>query len=287
MTPDVRNSLQAYLDSIGRYTLLTAEDEVRLARRIRKGDKKAKDLMTASNLRLVVKIAKEYNGYGLPLGDLISEGNIGLMRAVEKFDPKHGTKFSTYASWWIKQAVRRAIANQSKTIRVPVHVADKIQKMRRMGHRLAEELGREPDDAELAEELAVSVSKVSQWRTAGLQPLSLDASAGPDEDTPSLGEVIGDQAAEDPAKRLTDENMYDTVSAALSVLNERELQIISLRFGLDGNKELTLADIGKKFRVTRERIRQLQNSALSKLHKRIRKQEQHALARARAAAARN
>lgn len=287
MTPDVRNSLQAYLDSIGRYTLLTAEDEVRLARRIRKGDKKAKDLMTASNLRLVVKIAKEYNGYGLPLGDLISEGNIGLMRAVEKFDPKHGTKFSTYASWWIKQAVRRAIANQSKTIRVPVHVADKIQKMRRMGHRLAEELGREPDDAELAEELAVSESKVSQWRTAGLQPLSLDASAGPDEDTPSLGEVIGDQAAEDPAKRLTDENMYDTVSAALSVLNERELQIISLRFGLDGNKELTLADIGKKFRVTRERIRQLQNSALSKLHKRILKQEQHALARARAAAARN
>lgn len=284
MTPDVRNSLQAYLDSIGRYTLLTAEDEVRLARRIRKGDKKAKDLMTASNLRLVVKIAKEYNGYGLPLEDLISEGNIGLMRAVEKFDPKHGTKFSTYASWWIKQAVRRAIANQSKTIRVPVHVADKIQKMRRMGHRLAEELGREPDDAELAEELAVSESKVSQWRTAGLQPLSLDASAGPDEDTPSLGEVIGDQAAEDPAKRLTDENMYDTVSAALSVLNERELQIISLRFGLDGNKELTLADIGKKFRVTRERIRQLQNSALSKLHKRIRKQEQHALARARAAA---
>jgi RNA polymerase primary sigma factor len=287
MTPDVRNSLQAYLDSIGRYTLLTADEEKALARRIKRGDKAAKELMTASNLRLVVKIAKEYNGYGLPLEDLISEGNIGLMRAVVKFDPKHGTRFSTYASWWIKQAVRRAIANQSKTIRVPVHVADKIQKMRRMGHRLAEELGREPDDAELAEELSVSESKVTQWRAAGLHTLSLDASTGSEEDTPSLGEIIGDPNATDPSQSLTDDNMRDTVLAALSVLNERELKIISLRFGLDGQKELTLADIGKKFRVTRERIRQLQNTALSKLQKRIRKDEQHAEARARASASLN
>lgn len=280
MTAEVRTSLQAYLDSIGQYPLLTAEEEVQLAKRIKRGDRAARERMTASNLRLVVKIAKEYNGYGLPLEDLISEGNIGLMRAVEKFDPKHGTKFSTYASWWIKQAVRRAIANQSKTIRVPVHVADKIQKMRRLGHRLAEELGREPDDAELAEELDLSESKVAQLRNAGLQPLSLDAAMGTDDDTATLAEIIGDQNAEDPSQRLTDDNMQETVLAALSVLNERELKIIALRFGLEGHKELTLADIGKKFKVTRERIRQLQNSALNKLHKRIRKDEQAALKRA-------
>lgn len=280
MTADVRSSLQAYLDSIGRYPLLTVHEEVQLAKRIKKGDRAAQEKMTAANLRLVVKIAKEYNGYGLPMEDLISEGNIGLMRAVEKFDPKHGTKFSTYASWWIKQAMRRAIANQSKTIRVPVHVADTIQKMRRLGHRLAEELGREPDDAELADELEISESKVAQLRTAGLQPVSLDASMGTEDDTATLGEIIGDQSAVDPAQRLTDENMQETVMAALSVLNERELKIICLRFGLDGQKELTLADIGKKFKVTRERIRQLQNSALNKLQKRIRKQEQDALQRA-------
>jgi RNA polymerase primary sigma factor len=280
MTADVRSSLQAYLDSIGRYPLLTSEEEVKLAKRIKKGDRAAREQMVAANLRLVVKIAKEYNGYGLPLEDLISEGNIGLVRAVEKFDPKHGTKFSTYASWWIKQAVRRAIANQSKTIRVPVHVADKIQKLRRMGHRLTEELGREPDDAELAEELEISESKVAQLRCAGLQPLSLDAAVGTEDETATLAEIIGDENAVDPSKKLTDENMQETVMAALSVLNERELKIISLRFGLDGQKELTLADIGKKFKVTRERIRQLQNSALSKLQKRIRKEEQEALKRA-------
>jgi RNA polymerase primary sigma factor len=280
MAADVRSSLQAYLDSIGRYPLLTSEEEVKLAKRIRKGDRAAREQMTAANLRLVVKIAKEYNGYGLPLEDLISEGNIGLVRAVEKFDPKHGTKFSTYASWWIKQAVRRAIANQSKTIRVPVHVADKIQKLRRMGHRLTEELGREPDDAELAEELEISESKVAQLRSAGLQPLSLDAAVGTEDETATLAEIIGDQSAVDPSQKLTNENMQETVMAALSVLNEREMKIISLRFGLDGQKELTLADIGKKFKVTRERIRQLQNSALSKLQKRIRKEEQEALKRA-------
>jgi RNA polymerase primary sigma factor len=280
MTADVRSSLQAYLDSIGRYPLLTSEEEVKLAKRIKKGDRAAREQMVAANLRLVVKIAKEYNGYGLPLEDLISEGNIGLVRAVEKFDPKHGTKFSTYASWWIKQAVRRAIANQSKTIRVPVHVADKIQKLRRMGHRLTEELGREPDDAELAEELEISESKVAQLRSAGLQPLSLDAAVGTEDETATLAEIIGDQSAVDPSQKLTNENMQETVMAALSVLNEREMKIISLRFGLDGQKELTLADIGKKFKVTRERIRQLQNSALSKLQKRIRKEEQEALKRA-------
>lgn len=283
MTTDVRNSLQAYLEHIGRFSLLTAAEESALAKRIKRGDKKALRQMIEANLRLVVKIAKEYNGYGLPLEDLISEGNIGLMRAAQKFDSKHGTRFSTYGSWWIKQAVRRAIANQSKTIRVPVHVADKIQKMRRLSYRLTEELGREPDDAELAEELSISETKVSQLRTAGMQTLSLDASTGSDEDMPSLGDIIGDQNAIDPAQNLYDDNMRETVMAALSVLNERELKIISLRFGLDGAKEQTLADIGKKFRVTRERIRQLQNSALSKLEKHIVRDEERAEARGRRA----
>ena len=283
MTTDVRNSLQAYLEHIGRFSLLAAAEEVALAKRIKRGDKKALRQMIEANLRLVVKIAKEYNGYGLPLEDLISEGNIGLMRAAQKFDSKHGTRFSTYGSWWIKQAVRRAIANQSKTIRVPVHVADKIQKMRRLSYRLTEELGREPDDTELAEELSISEAKVSQLRTAGMQTLSLDASTGSDEDMPSLGDIIGDQNAVDPAQSLYDDNMRETVMAALSVLNERELKIISLRFGLDGAKEQTLADIGKKFRVTRERIRQLQNSALSKLEKHIVRDEERAEAKGRRA----
>lgn len=283
MTTDVRNSLQAYLEHIGRFSLLTAAEEVALAKRIKRGDKKALRQMIEANLRLVVKIAKEYNGYGLPLEDLISEGNIGLMRAAQKFDSKHGTRFSTYGSWWIKQAVRRAIANQSKTIRVPVHVADKIQKMRRLSYRLTEELGREPDDTELAEELSISEAKVSQLRTAGMQTLSLDASTGSEEDMPSLGDIIGDQNAVDPAQNLYDDNMRETVMAALSVLNERELKIISLRFGLDGAKEQTLADIGKKFRVTRERIRQLQNSALSKLEKHIVRDEERAEAKGRRA----
>jgi len=283
MTTDVRNSLQAYLEHIGRFSLLTAAEEVTLAKRIKRGDKKALRQMIEANLRLVVKIAKEYNGYGLPLEDLISEGNIGLMRAAQKFDSKHGTRFSTYGSWWIKQAVRRAIANQSKTIRVPVHVADKIQKMRRLSYRLTEELGREPDDTELAEELSISEAKVSQLRTAGMQTLSLDASTGSEDDMPSLGDIIGDQNAVDPAQSLYDDNMRETVMAALSVLNERELKIISLRFGLDGAKEQTLADIGKKFRVTRERIRQLQNSALSKLEKHIVRDEERAEAKGRRA----
>ncbi|MDX6767180.1 MAG: RNA polymerase sigma factor RpoD/SigA [Candidatus Methylacidiphilales bacterium] len=283
MTTDIRNSLQAYLEQIGKFSLLKAEDEVALSKRIQKGDKKALRQMTEANLRLVVKIAKEYNGYGMPLEDLIAEGNIGLMRAAEKFDHRRGNRFSTYASWWIKQAVRRAIANQSKTIRVPVHVSDKIQKMRRLSYRLTEELGREPDDTELAEELSVSETRIAQLRAAGLQPLSLDASTGTDEDMPSLGDIIGDQNAVDPAQSLFDDNMRETVMAALSVLNEREMKIISLRFGLDGAKEQTLADIGKKFRVTRERIRQLQNSALSKLEKRITRDEEKAEAKGRMA----
>lgn len=266
------DSLQSYLQAIGQVPLLTREEEVSLAKKIQRGNKKARAAMIQANLRLVVKIAKDYAGYGLPLADLISEGNLGLVRAVEKFDPTKGTKFSTYASWWIKQAVRRALANQSKTIRLPVHVVDKLNKINRIHSQLTEELGREPDADELSEELDISSGKISMLRQAAQQTLSLDRPIGEDENA-SLGEIIGDDSAVDPLDQLSEDNMNDTVREAMQHLNERELAILRLRFGLDGVEEETLAEIGKRFNVTRERIRQLQNSALIKLRRNIQKQE--------------
>ncbi len=264
--------MQSYLQAIGQIPLLTREEEITLAKKIQKGNKKARASMIQANLRLVVKIAKDYAGYGLPLADLISEGNLGLVRAVEKFDPTKGTKFSTYASWWIKQAVRRALANQSKTIRLPVHVVDKLSKINRIHSQLTEELGREPDADELSEELDISSGKISMLRQAAQQTLSLDRPIGEDENA-SLAEVIGDDSAIDPLGQLSEDNMNDTVRSAMEHLNERELAILKLRFGLDGVEEETLAEIGKRFNVTRERIRQLQNSALIKLRKSIQKKE--------------
>jgi len=275
--PDfAQDSLQSYLQAIGQVALLTREEEVTLARKIQKGNKKARAQMIQANLRLVVKIAKDYAGYGLPLADLISEGNLGLIRAVEKFDPTKGTKFSTYASWWIKQSVRRALANQSKTIRLPVHVVDKLNRINRIHSQLTEELGREPDEHELSEELDISSGKISMLRQAAQQTLSLDRPINEDENA-SLGEIIGDESAVDPLDFISEENMNDTVRAAMSTLNDRELAILRLRFGLDGEEEETLAEIGKRFNVTRERIRQLQNGALSKLKKSIQKKEKASL----------
>jgi RNA polymerase primary sigma factor len=267
-----QDSLQSYLQAIGQVPLLTREEEVTLARKIQKGNKKARAAMIQANLRLVVKIAKDYSGYGLPLADLISEGNLGLVRAVEKFDPTKGTKFSTYASWWIKQAVRRALANQSKTIRLPVHVVDKLNRINRIHSQLTEELGREPDEDELSEELDISSKKINMLRQAAQQTLSLDRPIGEDENA-SLSEIIGDDSAIDPLDQLTEDNMNATVRSAMEHLNERELAILKLRFGLDGVEEETLAEIGKRFNVTRERIRQLQNGALAKLRKSIQKKE--------------
>jgi RNA polymerase primary sigma factor len=270
---DGDSGIKIYLREIGQTPLLTREEEVKLARRIKRGDQAARQQMIKANLRLVVKIAHDYSSYGLPLLDLISEGNIGLMKAVERFDPKKGGKLSTYAAWWIKQSIKRALANQSKTIRLPVHLVDKIARMRRVGMQLAEEFGREPTDAELAEELNMPATKIAQLRTAAIRPASLDATVGQEEDGASLGDMIGDEAAQMPSELFSDKNLRKAVMDLLPVLDERELKIITMRFGLDGKKEMTLEEVGRKFKVTRERIRQLQNIALRKIKRALDKQD--------------
>jgi RNA polymerase primary sigma factor len=270
---DGDSGIKIYLREIGQTPLLTREEEVKLARRIKRGDQAARQQMIKANLRLVVKIAHDYASYGLPLLDLISEGNIGLMKAVERFDPKKGGKLSTYAAWWIKQSIKRALANQSKTIRLPVHLVDKIARMRRVGMQLAEEFGREPTDEELGEELGMPAAKIAQLRTAAIRPASLDASVGQEEDGASLGDMIGDESAAMPSDMLSDKNLRKAVMDLLHVLDDRELKIITLRFGLDGKKEMTLEEVGRKFKVTRERIRQLQNIALRKIKRALDKQD--------------
>jgi RNA polymerase primary sigma factor len=269
---DSDSGIKIYLREIGQIPLLTPEQEIELAAKIKKGDKEARSLMIRSNLRLVVKIAHDYANLGLPLLDLISEGNIGLMKAVERFDPAKGGKLSTYAAWWIKQSIKRALANQSKTIRLPVHLVDKISKMRRVAMQMSEELGREPTDDELAEEVGLSSGKISQLKTVSIRPASLDAPIS-DDDTTEFGEIVGDLEALTPFERLQDKNLKDEVGDLLSVLDEREKKIIFSRFGLDGGKAKTLEEVGKKFGVTRERIRQLQNIALMKLRRALQKKE--------------
>ena len=269
---DSDTGFQLYLREIGRFPLLTVEEEVRLARKIKRGDQAARSLMVRSNLRLVVKIARDYGNYGLPLLDLISEGNIGLMKAVERFDPKKGGKLSTYAAWWIKQSIKRALANQSKTIRLPVHLVDKISKMRRVSNQMTEELGREPTDDELAEEIGLAAGKVSALKTAAIRPTSLDQPIG-DDDSTAFGDLVGDSGAQDPFEMLRDKDLRNEVGDLLEVLDDRERRIINSRFGLDGKKPKTLEEVGVKFRVTRERIRQLQNIALGKLRKALNKKE--------------
>jgi len=269
---DSDSGFQLYLRQIAQYSLLTPADEVRLAKRIKKGDERAKNEMVRSNLRLVVKIARDYANLGLPLLDLISEGNIGLVKAVERFDPKKGGKLSTYASWWIKQSIKRALANQSKTIRLPVHLVDKIAKMRRVAMQMTEELGREPTDEELAEEIGLSLAKVTHLKSAAIRPTSLDQPIG-DDDSTEFGEIVGDEAAEDPFEALRDKNLHEEVGDLLDVLDDRERNILNQRFGLDGQNPLTLEEVGEKFGVTRERIRQLQNIALLKLRKALGKKE--------------
>jgi len=269
---DTESGIKIYLREIGQIPLLTPADEIRLAALIKKGDKEARSLMIRSNLRLVVKIAHDYSNLGLPLLDLISEGNIGLMKAVERFDPAKGGKLSTYAAWWIKQSIKRALANQSKTIRLPVHLVDKISKMRRVALQMSEELGREPSDEELAEEVGIAVAKVSQLKTVSIRPASLDAPISEDDST-EFGEIVGDEEALTPFELLRDQNLRDEVGDLLAVLDDRERKIIDSRFGLDGGKPKTLEEVGKKFGVTRERIRQLQNIALLKLRRALQKKE--------------
>lgn len=272
MSYDSDSSLKVYLREISRTPLLTPEEEVKLAKRIKKGDKDARTHMIKANLRLVVKIAQDYSGYGLPISDLISEGNIGLMKAVERFDPKKGGKLSTYAAWWIKQSIKRALANQSKTIRLPVHMVDKIAKMRRIATLLAEALGREPTDEELADEVGLPRRKLAMLKQASQRPTSLDAPINEGEAT-EYGEIIGDDRAEDPLESLSEKNLHGELSGLLDVLDKRERRIIDERFGLTGKTPMTLEEVGREFGVTRERIRQLQNVALTKMRKALRRKD--------------
>ena len=269
---DGDSAIKLYLREIGQVALLTIEQENDLAAKIKKGDKKAREHMIKANLRLVVKIAHDYDGFGLPLLDLISEGNIGLMKAVERFDPAKGGKLSTYGSWWIKQSIKRALANQSKTIRLPVHLVDKLAKMRRVAMKLQEEFGREPTDEELGEEMNMSPSRVAQMRTAAIRPASLDAPIG-DDDTNTFSDIVQDERAHDPYEDLESKTVNGMLDEMVKTLDPREATILRYRFGLDGGNEKTLEDVGQKFGVTRERVRQIQNIALKKLRKMIEKLE--------------
>jgi RNA polymerase primary sigma factor len=230
---DGDSAIKLYLREIGQVKLLTPLEEIELAALIKKGSKEAREKMIKANLRLVVKIAHDYEGFGLPLLDLISEGNIGLMKAVERFDPAKGGKLSTYGSWWIKQSIKRALANQSKTIRLPVHLVDKISKMRRTAMRLQEELGREPTDDELAGELGISASRVSQMRTAAIRPASLDAPIG-DDDSNNFSEIVQDENADTPYEQLEEKTVTDMLQEMVKTLDPRETTILKYRFGLDG-----------------------------------------------------
>ena len=278
MAEDSEASIKIYLREIMQTPLLTTQQEIELAARNKKGDSEARAWMIKANLRLVVKIAHDYSNLGLPLLDLISEGNIGLMKAVERFDPAKGGKLSTYGVWWIKQSIKRALANQSKTIRLPVHLIDKIYKLYRASLTMSEELGREPTDEELAEEIGISSGKVSRLKRVSIRPASLDAPIS-DDDSTEFGEIVGDEDAQTPFESFRDKNMRDELSELLEVLDERERKIILMRFGLDDGKPKILEEIGKKFGVTRERIRQLQNIALAKLRRALAKREKPNLRR--------
>ncbi len=262
-----RSSLKLYLQEIGKIPLLTPAEEVLLANRIKDGDRQARDHMIKSNLRLVVKIAHDYKDFGLPVLDLISEGNIGLIKAVERFDPEKGGKLSTYAAWWIKQSIKRALANQSKTIRLPVHLVDKISRMRRTAMQLTEELGRDPTDDELAEVLEIPVNKVSHLKSVSVRPTSLNAPIGDEGDSTEFGEIVGDENAPTPYENLRDKAMRTDLDDMIKDLDDREAKIIRLRFGLEGDTPLTLEEVGRIFGITRERVRQLQNMALSRMRK--------------------
>jgi RNA polymerase primary sigma factor len=262
------DSLQLYLREIGQVKLLTLKEEIALAKRIKRGDKHAREEMIKANLRLVVKIARDYEGMGVPLLDLINEGNIGLMKGVERFDPKKGAKLSTYASWWIKQNIRLALSNQSKTIRLPVHVVDKLAHLRRAEVRLRETLDRDATDEELAHELQTNPRRVERYRQLSRAPVSLDAPMGDDE-TSRISEVVADTNAAAPFDRLVQETDNALVREVLVTLTDRENEILALRFGLTDGTPRTLEEVGERVGVTRERIRQIQEQALKKLRTKI------------------
>lgn len=263
------DSVRLYLREIGKIPLLSAEEELALAQRVVKGDKKAKDKMAEANMRLVVSIAKRYSGRGLDFLDLIQEGNTGLLRAVEKFDPDKGFKFSTYATWWIRQAITRAIADQARVIRIPVHMVETINKLLRTQRRMTQDLNREPTIEELAKELEMEPDKVEYVMKIKQDIQSLDAGVGRDgeEEDSSLKDFIEDEESATPEESATNQLLKEQVQSVLSALSDREQKIIRMRFGLDNGKSHTLEEVGQEFAVTRERIRQIEAKALAKLRK--------------------
>lgn len=263
------DSVRLYLREIGKIPLLTPEEEADLAQRIVKGDKKAKDKMVESNMRLVVSIAKRYGGRGLDFLDLIQEGNTGLLRAVEKFDPDKGFKFSTYATWWVRQAITRAIADQARTIRIPVHMVETINKVLRTTRKLTSELNREPTNEEIAKELDMEPEKVDYVMRIKQDIASLDASVGRegDDEDSVLGDFIEDEERDSPEDSAANQILKEQLSEIIATLTEREQKIIRLRFGIGGGRPHTLEEVGNEFDVTRERIRQIEAKALSKLRK--------------------
>lgn len=261
------DSVRLYLREIGKIPLLTAEEELALAKRVVAGDKDAKDKMAEANMRLVVSIAKRYVGRGLDLLDLIQEGNTGLLRAVEKFDPDKGFKFSTYATWWIRQAITRAIADQARTIRIPVHMVETINKLLRTQRRLTQELNREPTNEEIAQAMEIDVDKVEHIMKIKQDISSLDASIRDDEEDSVLADFIEDEDTISPEESATSQLLKEQVKDMLGALTEREQKILKLRFGLEDGKSHTLEEVGQEFSVTRERIRQIEAKALAKLRK--------------------
>ena len=266
LSADERSPLRSYLDQIGKTPLLTLEQETALARRVLKGDEAARQHMIQANLRLVVRIAKDYDDFGLPLLDLISEGNFGLIKAIERFDPDKGGKLSTYAAWWIKQAIKRALASNGKTIRLPVHMVDRIGQMRRATNRLAAELGREPHNDEIAAAMDIPVSKVVHMKSVANRAASLDQPVGEEGDA-TLGDLVKDESERTPFESLRTKSDLTEIAELLAQLDPREADIMVLRFGLNGESPLTLEEVGVHFKLTRERVRQLQQSALMKLRR--------------------
>jgi RNA polymerase primary sigma factor len=258
------DSLRLYLRSIGRVELLTAAEEISLAKRIERGDMSAKRHMVEANLRLVVSIAKGYLGRGLSFLDLIQEGSLGLIRAVEKFDYRRGYKFSTYATWWIRQAVTRAIADKARTIRIPVHMVEKLNRVSHVERQLVQRLGREPEAHEIATELKITVREVRDILRVAQMPVSLEKPIG-DEDESELGDFVADDSVEEPFEAATENLQRQDIQKALDSLPERERQVIELRYGLRGHEPLTLEEVGRAFGVTRERVRQIENNTLKKL----------------------
>jgi len=263
------DSIKLYLREIGKIPLLTQEEEMKLAKQVVRGNKRAKTKMAEANMRLVVSIAKRYSGRGLDFQDLIQEGNMGLLRAVEKFDPEKGFKFSTYATWWIRQAITRAIADQARTIRIPVHMVETINKLLRTQRRMTQELNREPTVEELAKEMDLEVDKVKHVMKIKQDITSLDASIGKEgeDDDSALGNFISDDDLVSPEDAAANQLLKEQINGILSSLSDRERKILKMRFGIDGGKSHTLEEVGQEFAVTRERIRQIEAKALNKLRK--------------------